>query len=98
MLPAVGSAAVLTPARCVCCPQDQFDTIDLSDNAIVRLEGFPRLPRLKFLLLNNNRIAKIARNLEGVGSSSSGGRGMQSGGWQWQGEQRPAVTGLPTCV
>jgi hypothetical protein len=46
-------------------PQDQFDSIDLSDNAIVRLEGFPRLPRLKVLLLNNNRIAKIARNLEG---------------------------------
>jgi len=46
-------------------PQDQFDSIDLSDNAIVRLEGFPRLPRLKVLLLHNNRIAKIARNLEG---------------------------------
>lgn len=45
--------------------QDQFDSIDLSDNAIVRLEGFPRLPRLKVLLLNNNRIAKIARSLEG---------------------------------
>jgi hypothetical protein len=46
-------------------PQDQFDSIDLSDNAIVRLEGFPRLPRLKVLLLNNNRIAKIGRSLEG---------------------------------
>jgi Leucine-rich repeat (LRR) protein len=44
--------------------QNQFDSIDLSDNAIVRLEGFPRLPRLKMLLLSNNRIAKIARNLE----------------------------------
>lgn len=44
--------------------QNQFDSIDLSDNAIVRLEGFPRLPRLTVLLLNNNRIAKIARNLE----------------------------------
>jgi hypothetical protein len=32
----------------------------------VRLEGFPRLPRLKVLRLNNNRIAKIARNLEGA--------------------------------
>lgn len=48
-------------------PQDQFDSIDLSDNAIVRLEGFPRLPRLKMLLLNNNRIAKVARDLEGEG-------------------------------
>ncbi|WIA28146.1 hypothetical protein OEZ86_010715 [Tetradesmus obliquus] len=44
--------------------ENQFDSIDLSDNAIVRLEGFPRLPRLKMLLLSNNRIAKIARNLE----------------------------------
>jgi hypothetical protein len=47
-----------------CAVQNQFDSIDLSDNAIVRLEGFPRLPRLKMLLLSNNRIAKIARNLE----------------------------------
>lgn len=61
-----------TAAPCCClCPlvfcdtQNQFDSIDLSDNAIVRLEGFSRLPRLKVLLLNNNRIAKIARNLEG---------------------------------
>eukprot|EP00882_Tetradesmus_deserticola_P029890 GHRQ01033520.1.p2 GENE.GHRQ01033520.1~~GHRQ01033520.1.p2 ORF type:complete len:121 (+),score=35.53 GHRQ01033520.1:467-829(+) len=44
--------------------ENQFDSIDLSDNAIVRLEGFPRLPRLRMLLLSNNRIAKIARNLE----------------------------------
>lgn len=35
---------------------DQFDTIDFSDNDIRRLDGFPRLPRLKCLLLNNNRI------------------------------------------
>jgi Leucine-rich repeat (LRR) protein len=46
-------------------PQNQFDSIDLSDNAIVRLEGFSRLPRLKVLYLNNNRVAKIARNLQG---------------------------------
>lgn len=45
--------------------QNQFDSIDLSDNAVVRLEGFPKLPRLKCLHLNNNRIARIARNLEG---------------------------------
>lgn len=45
--------------------QNQFDSIDLSDNAIVRLEGFPRLPRLKVLYLNNNRVAKVARNLHG---------------------------------
>lgn len=44
--------------------ENQFDSIDLSDNAIVRLEGFPRLHRLKCLLLNNNRITRIARQLE----------------------------------
>eukprot|EP00879_Flechtneria_rotunda_P022090 GHRR01023308.1.p1 GENE.GHRR01023308.1~~GHRR01023308.1.p1 ORF type:complete len:121 (+),score=13.30 GHRR01023308.1:175-537(+) len=44
--------------------ENQFDSIDLTDNAIVRLDGFPRLPRLKMLLLSSNRIAKIARNLE----------------------------------
>mmetsp|Transcript_8650 Transcript_8650/g.14910 ORF Transcript_8650/g.14910 Transcript_8650/m.14910 type:complete len:333 (+) Transcript_8650:56-1054(+) len=41
--------------------ENQFDSIDLSDNAIVRLEGFPRLLRLKQLLLNNNRLARIAK-------------------------------------
>ena len=46
--------------------QNQFDSIDLSDNAIVKLEGFPRLLRLKQVLLNNNRIARIERRLEGM--------------------------------
>lgn len=44
--------------------ENQFDSIDLSDNAIVRLEGFPKLPRLKTLLLNNNKIVRVAKNLE----------------------------------
>ncbi|GFR47886.1 hypothetical protein Agub_g9696, partial [Astrephomene gubernaculifera] len=44
--------------------QNQFDSIDLSDNAIVRLDGFPKLPRLKQLLLNNNRVGRISRGLE----------------------------------
>ncbi|GIL52760.1 hypothetical protein Vafri_8549 [Volvox africanus] len=44
--------------------QNQFDSIDLSDNAIVRLDGFPKLLRLKQLLMNNNRVARIARGLE----------------------------------
>ncbi|PNW72167.1 hypothetical protein CHLRE_16g679600v5 [Chlamydomonas reinhardtii] len=44
--------------------QNQFDSIDLSDNAIVRVDGFPKLLRLKQLLLNNNRVARIARGLE----------------------------------
>eukprot|EP00053_Salpingoeca_punica_P005309 m.53616 g.53616 ORF g.53616 m.53616 type:complete len:226 (-) comp13182_c1_seq1:437-1114(-) len=43
---------------------DQFDTIDFSDNEIRRLDGFPPLKRLKTLLLNNNRIARIAEHLE----------------------------------
>ncbi|KXZ55630.1 hypothetical protein GPECTOR_2g1180 [Gonium pectorale] len=45
-------------------PANQFDSIDLSDNAIVRLDGFPKLLRLKQLLVNNNRVARIARGLD----------------------------------
>lgn len=44
--------------------ENQFDSIDLTDNAIVRLEGFPKMHRLKQLLLSNNRISRIARGLE----------------------------------
>jgi len=43
--------------------ENQFDCIDLSDNEVVKLEGFPRLPRVKTLLLNNNRIARIGEDL-----------------------------------
>lgn len=43
---------------------DQFDTIDLSDNEIRKLDGFPLLKRLHCLLLNNNRICRISDNLE----------------------------------
>ncbi|XP_057948476.1 U2 small nuclear ribonucleoprotein A' isoform X2 [Malania oleifera] len=39
--------------------EDQFDTIDLSDNEIVKLENFPYLSRLGTLLINNNRITRI---------------------------------------
>jgi U2 small nuclear ribonucleoprotein A' len=42
---------------------DQFDTIDLSDNDIRKLEGFPLLHRLKMLLINNNRICRVATDL-----------------------------------
>ena len=35
---------------------DQFDTVDFSDNEIRKVDNFPLLPRLKNLLLNNNRI------------------------------------------
>ncbi|KAL6781653.1 U2 small nuclear ribonucleoprotein A' [Auxenochlorella protothecoides] len=44
--------------------ENQFDSIDLSDNGIVRLEGFPKLLRLKVLHLNSNRVIKIGRGLE----------------------------------
>jgi U2 small nuclear ribonucleoprotein A' len=44
--------------------QDQYDTIDLSDNEIGKLENFPLLPRLRCLLFNNNHISKIAPNLD----------------------------------
>ncbi|XP_071489775.1 U2 small nuclear ribonucleoprotein A'-like [Diadema antillarum] len=43
---------------------DQFDTIDLSDNELRKLDGFPLLKRLKCLLLNNNRICRIGENLQ----------------------------------
>ncbi|PKA61618.1 U2 small nuclear ribonucleoprotein A' [Apostasia shenzhenica] len=39
--------------------EDQFDTIDLSDNEIVKLENCPFLNRLGTLLINNNRITRI---------------------------------------
>ncbi|PIA41930.1 hypothetical protein AQUCO_02100044v1 [Aquilegia coerulea] len=43
--------------------EDQFDTIDLSDNEIVKLENFPYLGRLGTLLINNNRITRINPNI-----------------------------------
>ena len=44
--------------------QDQFDTIDFSDNDIRKLDGFPLLKRIKTLFFNNNRIVRIADGLE----------------------------------
>jgi len=43
--------------------QDQYDTIDFSDNEIGKLENFPLLQRLQTILLNNNHIGKIAPGL-----------------------------------
>jgi U2 small nuclear ribonucleoprotein A' len=43
--------------------EDQFDTIDLSDNEIVKLENLPYLNRLGTLLVNNNRITRINPNI-----------------------------------
>lgn len=39
--------------------QDQFDTIDLSDNDIQKLGNFPTLRRLRTLLISNNRISRV---------------------------------------
>jgi len=43
---------------------DQFDCMDMSDNDIKKLEGFPLLKRLKMILLNNNRVCRFEDNLE----------------------------------
>ncbi|KAK4473116.1 hypothetical protein MN116_004301 [Schistosoma mekongi] len=45
------------------CTLDQFDTIDLSDNEIRKLDGFPVLKRLKSVILTNNKIARISEDL-----------------------------------
>jgi len=39
--------------------EDQFDTLNLCDNEIGKLDNFPKLLRLKTLLCCNNRIARI---------------------------------------
>ncbi|XP_016091568.1 U2 small nuclear ribonucleoprotein A' [Sinocyclocheilus grahami] len=51
---------------------DQFDTIDLSDNEIRKLDGFPLLKRLKTLLMNNNRICLTLSPVLHALHSSSG--------------------------
>lgn len=43
--------------------EDQFDTIDLTDNEIVKLENFPYMNRLGTILINNNRITRINPNI-----------------------------------
>ena len=43
--------------------QNQFDSIDLSDNEIRKVECLAVLPRIKMLLLNNNRINRCVRTL-----------------------------------
>jgi len=45
--------------HCSCCCQDQFDTLELSDNDIRKLDGFPLLRRLKCIVLNNNRVSLV---------------------------------------
>ncbi|CAF0998538.1 unnamed protein product [Adineta ricciae] len=43
---------------------NQFDTIDFTNNDIRKLDGFPFLPKIKTLYFANNRIARIAENLQ----------------------------------
>jgi len=43
--------------------QDGFDTLDLSDNEIQKMENFPLLRRLRTLFLHNNHIVSIATKL-----------------------------------
>jgi len=42
---------------------DQYQVIDLSDNDILKVDGFPVLIRLECLLLANNRICRIVKGL-----------------------------------
>lgn len=46
--------------------RDLFETIDLSNNEIKLLDGFPLLSSIRMLLINNNRITTIADNLHEV--------------------------------
>jgi len=43
--------------------EDHFDVLDLSDNDITKLDGFPLLNRVTSLFASNNRIASIAEDL-----------------------------------
>nr|WJH19455.1 U2 small nuclear ribonucleoprotein A' [Euglena gracilis] len=43
--------------------EDGFDTIDLSDNEITKLENFPLFHRLKTIIAHNNRLCRIAAGL-----------------------------------
>jgi U2 small nuclear ribonucleoprotein A' len=43
--------------------EDRYETIDLSDNEISKIEGFPLLQRLTCLIFNNNKIARISKGL-----------------------------------
>lgn len=43
--------------------QNQFDSIDLSDNEIRKLECLAVLPRIKMMLMSNNRLNRIADDI-----------------------------------
>lgn len=43
--------------------EDQFDTIDVSDNEISVVGNFPQMKRLRSLLCNNNKVSRVDPNL-----------------------------------
>ena len=43
--------------------KNQYDTLDLTNNDIKKLDNIPLLPRLKTLLLGNNRIHRVHAGL-----------------------------------
>ncbi|KAJ3179177.1 U2 small nuclear ribonucleoprotein A' [Geranomyces variabilis] len=43
--------------------KDGNDVIDFTDNDLRRLDGFPRMPRLRAILASNNRIARFGPDL-----------------------------------
>jgi U2 small nuclear ribonucleoprotein A' len=43
--------------------KDQFDVIDLSDNNIRKLDNLPKLKRLETLLMHNNRVEYISKEI-----------------------------------
>jgi len=43
--------------------EDHFDVLDVSDNDIAKLDGFPLLNRLTSFFASNNRISSVAENL-----------------------------------
>jgi hypothetical protein len=59
------------PPRAPRPPQDAYGGIDLSDNDLTRLDGFPVLRRLRTLLVSNNRIAAIGGGPGGAPLSSA---------------------------
>eukprot|EP00981_Chlorochromonas_danica_P007975 scaffold1931_cov215-Ochromonas_danica.AAC.31 len=62
-VPAIENLAIL---------QDQYDAIDLSDNEVKKLDGFPAMRRLSVLLVNNNHISKLGNSLGEVLTSLTG--------------------------
>uniref|UniRef100_A0A914DPK8 Probable U2 small nuclear ribonucleoprotein A' n=1 Tax=Acrobeloides nanus TaxID=290746 RepID=A0A914DPK8_9BILA len=44
--------------------RDQFDVVDLSDNNIRKLDNLPLLKRLESLILHNNRIQQIQKDID----------------------------------